>query len=374
MNNIAFNSQSPVNNIESLVYNSVNHSANNKLKHSQLLSKEDQFNLANNNNSISILKNEIGNFPPLFPLPSEFSNINSDQTIANYLSSANFPSNLPPAIFSAVAASVRLPPHYLPSSLSNYPDVANAILRSNLDKNEKNVEFFKEKYHEFNKTELLKKINTKSFFDSSDLKTMQNILQMVDGNAVINKESQSNSIQNGSINEIRSSNPSPSLTFSASSFHLPQITPIDSPDDNNKKSFSDGIKCRFCGDHFENKVDLHKHENFHCKSNQVISSKVSNEISNKDLYYNENYGKHHNQIGESDDESQRDSFSYDDEMNDGKKVRVRSVLNEETVKIFRAQYEINPRPKKHDILRLSEEVKYPPRVVQVWFQNMRYEL
>lgn len=72
-----------------------------------------------------------------------------------------------------------------------------------------------------------------------------------------------------------------------------------------------------------------------------------------------------------DEETPKASLDEEDSKVDGKKVRVRSVLSEETLRILRAQYEINPRPKKHDILRLSEEVNYPPRIVQVWFQNMR---
>lgn len=76
---------------------------------------------------------------------------------------------------------------------------------------------------------------------------------------------------------------------------------------------------------------------------------------------------------ESDVDSHRDSSSMEDDMlmQDGKKVRVRSVLSEETLRILRAQYSVNPRPKKQEIIRLSDRVNYPPRVVQVWFQNMR---
>ena len=84
---------------------------------------------------------------------------------------------------------------------------------------------------------------------------------------------------------------------------------------------------------------------------------------------------------ESDDESLNRDSSFEDETNsfssghmigaDGKKARVRSVLSEETLKILRAQYETNPRPKKQEILRLAAQVNYSTRVVQVWFQNMR---
>ena len=83
-------------------------------------------------------------------------------------------------------------------------------------------------------------------------------------------------------------------------------------------------------------------------------------------------------IGESDGEddavSQRGSSSFEDDgsgQSDHKRARVRSVLSEETLQVLRAQYETNPRPKKHDIQRLSQQLNYSTRVIQVWFQNMR---
>lgn len=54
-----------------------------------------------------------------------------------------------------------------------------------------------------------------------------------------------------------------------------------------------------------------------------------------------------------------------------KAPRVRSVLSEETLKVLRSAYAFNPKPKKPDILKMAKEVNCPPRVVQVWFQNMR---
>ena len=75
------------------------------------------------------------------------------------------------------------------------------------------------------------------------------------------------------------------------------------------------------------------------------------------------------------DSCQRDSSADDDGPlvagSDGKKARVRSVLSEETLQVLRSQYNLNPRPKKNDILRLAQQVNYSTRVVQVWFQNMR---
>lgn len=110
------------------------------------------------------------------------------------------------------------------------------------------------------------------------------------------------------------------------------------------------------------------------KSDSIKNGHLSNE-SNK-MNNDSNGGKQsagNNSKMDSDEESQRDSSSLDDEVlgGDGKKVRVRSVLSEETLRVLRAQYALNPRPKKQEILRLSEQVNYSPRVVQVWFQNMR---
>lgn len=98
-----------------------------------------------------------------------------------------------------------------------------------------------------------------------------------------------------------------------------------------------------------------------------------------------NHKQHQHQMdnnsGDDEDDSLQQNFnsSFDDELNssgglsgnDGKKARVRSVLSEDTLKILRSQYEMNPRPKKQEILRLAQQVNYSTRVVQVWFQNMR---
>lgn len=65
---------------------------------------------------------------------------------------------------------------------------------------------------------------------------------------------------------------------------------------------------------------------------------------------------------------------YNSFLNGEKKVRVRSVLNEEILKILRVEFEKNPRPKKHEIQRLAEQVNKTPRVVQVWYQNSRARL
>ncbi|KAK8393829.1 hypothetical protein O3P69_006864 [Scylla paramamosain] len=56
---------------------------------------------------------------------------------------------------------------------------------------------------------------------------------------------------------------------------------------------------------------------------------------------------------------------------DGKKVRVRSHIGEEQLAILRARYAFNPKPKKEELQAIAENINFPVRVVQVWFQNAR---
>lgn len=57
--------------------------------------------------------------------------------------------------------------------------------------------------------------------------------------------------------------------------------------------------------------------------------------------------------------------------NTNKRARFRSVLSDDTVRILKTEYEMNPKPSKREIIELANRVDYPPRVVQVWFQNTR---
>lgn len=63
------------------------------------------------------------------------------------------------------------------------------------------------------------------------------------------------------------------------------------------------------------------------------------------------------------DESQADQAN--------RRARFRSVLSDDTVRVLKAEYEINPKPSKREIVELANQVDYPARVIQVWFQNTR---
>nr|XP_022906694.1 zinc finger protein 1 isoform X2 [Onthophagus taurus] len=56
---------------------------------------------------------------------------------------------------------------------------------------------------------------------------------------------------------------------------------------------------------------------------------------------------------------------------DGRKVRVRSLISDEQLKILKDNYAMNPRPKREDLIRIADQIGFSVRVVQVWFQNTR---
>ncbi|XP_045465289.1 zinc finger protein 1 isoform X2 [Harmonia axyridis] len=56
---------------------------------------------------------------------------------------------------------------------------------------------------------------------------------------------------------------------------------------------------------------------------------------------------------------------------DGRKVRVRSLISDEQLKILKESYALNPRPKREELEKIAASIGFAVRVVQVWFQNTR---
>ena len=61
----------------------------------------------------------------------------------------------------------------------------------------------------------------------------------------------------------------------------------------------------------------------------------------------------------------------DIEMREEKKSRVRSLISEEQLNILRSCYNINPMPKKEELMQIADAIGHPYKVVKVWFQNSR---
>ncbi|KAJ8961599.1 hypothetical protein NQ314_005916 [Rhamnusium bicolor] len=72
------------------------------------------------------------------------------------------------------------------------------------------------------------------------------------------------------------------------------------------------------------------------------------------------------------DDLDSESFTTTDHVSeDGRKVRVRSLISDEQLKVLKDNYKLNPRPKREDLEKIAASIGFPVRVVQVWFQNTR---
>ncbi|XP_011255115.1 zinc finger protein 1 isoform X1 [Camponotus floridanus] len=75
------------------------------------------------------------------------------------------------------------------------------------------------------------------------------------------------------------------------------------------------------------------------------------------------------------DSSEVDSEDEDESNHthndNGRRVRARSLIDDEQLAILKGYYSINPRPKKEEIIMIANCINFPTRVVQVWFQNSR---
>ena len=75
------------------------------------------------------------------------------------------------------------------------------------------------------------------------------------------------------------------------------------------------------------------------------------------------------------DSSEADSEDEEDgtqtHNDNGRRVRARSLIDDEQLAILKGYYAINPRPKKEEIIRIANYINFPTRVVQVRNESCR---
>ncbi|XP_045207441.2 zinc finger E-box-binding homeobox 1-like isoform X2 [Mercenaria mercenaria] len=137
----------------------------------------------------------------------------------------------------------------------------------------------------------------------------------------------------------------------------------------------DVTSCQYCGEVFDSPVSQHQHERYLCKHNKEIvhhrtmsdtcqspHSTVS-DLSHVESTTNGSVG--------SDEEDVEEMYRDNDSTVDEKSMRIRTQFTEEQQNYLKAQYLINPRPRKFELIRMGNKIGFSKRVVQVWFQNMR---
>ncbi|KAL1505687.1 hypothetical protein ABEB36_005193 [Hypothenemus hampei] len=137
------------------------------------------------------------------------------------------------------------------------------------------------------------------------------------------------------------------------------------------------VPCGQCNKLFPSVATLEEHDCKETKS-EGLAAKLEDALTPK----SEN-GSNENTSGTEDHEFDRSTYQNLEEVDsenyattdhvneDGRKVRVRSLISEEQLRILKAKYQENPRPKREDLEKIAASIGFHVRVVQVWFQNTR---
>ncbi|XP_023309886.1 zinc finger E-box-binding homeobox protein zag-1 [Anoplophora glabripennis] len=187
--------------------------------------------------------------------------------------------------------------------------------------------------------------------NNGDLEAVKRILETV--NATVTKE-----LLQANMRKVSSESSNDSHS----------ITPAHSP--------KQMLHCSICKKTFENSNLLEEHECEDLRS-EGLAAKLEDALTTKsDDAQNDSisgaedqdYDKHYN----TNDEVDSESFTTTDHVSeDGRKVRVRSLISDEQLKVLKDNYKLNPRPKREDLEKIAATIGFPVRVVQVWFQNTR---
>lgn len=132
---------------------------------------------------------------------------------------------------------------------------------------------------------------------------------------------------------------------------------------------NENTTCGSCKKVFGSVRELDNHECL--EQSEGLAAKL--EHAAKRIKIEDNYEEIENCEEKKDDfEIDSESITTTDHVNeDGRKVRVRSLIADEQLAILKEHYSSNPRPKREELSRIAEKIGFPVRVVQVWFQNTR---
>ncbi|XP_049820641.1 zinc finger protein 1 isoform X3 [Aethina tumida] len=187
---------------------------------------------------------------------------------------------------------------------------------------------------------------------NGDLEAVKRILETV--NATVTKELLQENMQ-----KVKSENSSDSHS-------------VESPNSPKQEPLS----CSTCKKVFDSSSELEEHECEDVRS-EGLAAKLEDALTTKSDDVQESGS------GAEDQDYDRMQYNTNDEMDsesitttdhvseDGRKVRVRSLISDEQLKVLKDNYKLNPRPKREDLEKIANTIGFPVRVVQVWFQNTR---
>ncbi|KAJ4450000.1 hypothetical protein ANN_01407 [Periplaneta americana] len=223
--------------------------------------------------------------------------------------------------------------------------------------------------------------------DSGDLEAVKRILERV--NQTVTKQ-----FLEANMQKLTSSTSSGSGCPSIASAPSPAANGSEGTSSDRQKSgdcTSSEMSCRYCQKKFPSPIDLHQHERYLCeratgdRRSEGLAAKLEDAVTVKTEEMSLNGGCSGSEDGDDgdgrasgkepvteEDEYEGESITTTDHVSeDGRKVRVRSLIADEQLTILKSHYNLNPRPKKDELSRIADKIGFPVRVVQVWFQNTR---
>ncbi|XP_071035112.1 zinc finger E-box-binding homeobox protein zag-1 isoform X2 [Parasteatoda tepidariorum] len=215
------------------------------------------------------------------------------------------------------------PMHYLP--MSTFPEVTQLLQQRRYENEVEN--------HSQLPPQILP---TSSHLDKSDssprsspkpqgeLNAVKKILEIVD-NTVSKQQQSPTRPRNGLLSELLSAAPQSS---------------IKSPPPYNDN------RCRYCSRLFDSNIELHQHERYLCSSNIELRSRPESPREN----------------GASETESCEDS---------NRVCMSPSALSVDCELTLKAHFQMNPRPKKSELIRLAHDLKCSVRTIQEWLQRQQ---
>lgn len=164
-----------------------------------------------------------------------------------------------------------------------------------------------------------------------ELKAVKKILEIVD--ATVTKQQQSPTSQrpsNGLLSELLSSGPHPMVKTPPPQYSSPV-----------------NRRCRFCYKLFDSKTELYQHERFVCTHSTEL--RIKSELS----------------------ESVQENGSNIDPTEDVRHRTSPFSLSVDCIFMLKAHYQVNPRPKKSELIRISRDLKCSTKAVQEWFHSQQ---
>ncbi|KAF5297483.1 hypothetical protein FQA39_LY12077 [Lamprigera yunnana] len=137
------------------------------------------------------------------------------------------------------------------------------------------------------------------------------------------------------------------------------------------------LSCTACKRRFSSQRALNEHE---CEQCEGLAAKLENAVTVKlEDTHSSNYSCDEYDIDSERMLDKNDDYDMDCESvtttdqvsEDGRKVRVRSLIADKQLKVLKDHYNMNPRPKREELVKIADKIGFPVRVVQVWFQNTR---